>query len=70
MHKKKKFRHFDKGKKYKYIRLVFKNLSAAKKAMDIFQNKEYNPMTKRTTRSEKEQIISFISPRKFFEISL
>jgi DNA polymerase elongation subunit (family B) len=70
LHKKKKFRHFDKGKKYKYIRLVFKNLSAAKKAMDIFQNKEYNPMTKRTTRSEKEQIISFISPRKFnYELS-
>ena len=70
LHKKKKFRHFDKGKEYKYVRLVFKNVSSAKNGMSIFQNKEYNPMTKKTTRSEKAQIISFIYPRKFnYELS-
>ena len=65
LHKKKRFRDFDKGKQYKYIRLVFSNTKAMKNAIGLFQNREYNPISKRMNVSEKKIVINSISPKPF-----
>ena len=70
LHKKKRFRDFDKGKKYNYIRLVFSNTKAMKNAIGLFQNREYNPVTRRMKVSEKKIIIPNISTKPFlYELS-
>ena len=70
LHKKKRFRDFDRGKEYKYIRLVFSNTKAMKNAMGLFQNREYNPVTKRMKTSEKKVYIpSIIGKPYLYELS-
>ncbi len=70
LHKKKRFRDFDKGKKYNYIRLVFNNTRAMKNAIGLFQNREYNPVSRRMKVSEKKIVIQCISPKPYlYELS-
>ena len=55
--KKHSFRNFDNKKKYKFVRLVFSNQKAMKCAINLFQNREYDSMTKKTKRSPKKLTI-------------
>lgn len=59
--KKHSFRNFDNKKKYKFVRLVFSNQKAMRCAINIFQNREYDSMTKKTKRSPKKLIIRAIN---------
>ncbi len=55
------FRNFDNKKKYKFVRLVFKNTSAMRNAISLFQNKEMNAVTNKIKLSPKKLLIPGIS---------
>ena len=57
LHKKMKFRGFTNKKKFNFIRLVFKNTNAMKHSINLFQNKTWDPITKK---------ISKITPKKIY----
>lgn len=47
LHKKRKFRGFDNNKKFKFVRMVFKNSIAMKKSIGIFQDKTWDEENKK-----------------------
>lgn len=56
------FRNFDNKKLYKYVRLVFRNTSAMRNAVGLFQNKQVNQSTNNITLTPKKLSIPGISP--------
>ncbi len=55
------FRNFDNKKKYKFVRLVFRNTSAMRNAISLFQNKEMNAVTNKLKLSPKKLVIPGVS---------
>ena len=48
------FRNFDNKKLYRFARFKFSNYTSMRKAVDIFQNSQYNSITKESKRFPKE----------------
>jgi DNA polymerase elongation subunit (family B) len=56
-----RFRNFDNFKKYKMVRLVFRNTQSMRNAIDLFQNKEVVSTTNKIRRTPKKLAIPGIN---------
>jgi len=50
LHKKMSFRGFTNKKKFNFVRLVFQNTNAMNNCINLFQNKTWNPVTKKISK--------------------
>ena len=51
-----KFRGFTNKKKFNFVRLVFKNTKSMRNAVGLFQNKSWNPQTKKVDKVTPKSI--------------
>jgi len=56
LHKKMKFRGFTNKKKFKFVRLVFKNTNAMRNAIGLFQNKIWNNQTRKIEKITSKSV--------------
>lgn len=56
LHKKMRFRGFSNNKKYTFARLVFKNTNAMRNSIGLFQNKVWDPVSRKVTTITPKKI--------------